>query len=172
MLLLVAGLVVGACGYPDVQSTDNAPVATTVKTTPTPVPGADDFNEGASRSPIKLPDGLQYVDLTPGTGAAVKKGDSLTMNYTGWLTNGTKFDSSKDRGQTFNVTIGQGQVIPGWDEGIPGMKAGGRRRLIIPPALAYGAQGQSPTIPPNATLIFIVEVVSDNGPAPSPSPTG
>jgi hypothetical protein len=104
---------------------------------------------------------LQYVDVKAGTGAAVKAGDTVTVNYTGWLTNGTKFDSSADHpGQPFSFTVGQKQVIQGWDKGVIGMQVGGERRLIIPAALAYGAQGAGSTIPPNATLIFDVTIVS------------
>ncbi|HEY7779163.1 MAG TPA: FKBP-type peptidyl-prolyl cis-trans isomerase [Ktedonobacterales bacterium] len=105
---------------------------------------------------------LQYVDSKVGTGAAVKAGDTVTVNYTGWLTNGTKFDSSLNPGRTpFQVVnVGQAQVIPGWNEGLIGMKVGGTRRLVIPGALGYGAAGSPPTIPPNATLVFDVSVVS------------
>jgi FKBP-type peptidyl-prolyl isomerase-like protein len=106
---------------------------------------------------------LKYIDLKEGTGPAVKSGDTLTVNYSGWLANGTEFDSSVDpkfqHVQTFSVTIGQGQVIAGWDQGLIGMKAGGSRRLIIPPDMGYGAQGSPPTIPANAVLVFDVSVV-------------
>jgi peptidylprolyl isomerase len=106
---------------------------------------------------------LRYIDLKVGTGPAVKSGDTLTVNYSGWLANGTEFDSSIDpkfqHVQTFSVTIGQGQVIAGWDQGLIGMKAGGSRRLIIPPDMGYGASGSPPTIPANAVLIFDVSVV-------------
>jgi FKBP-type peptidyl-prolyl cis-trans isomerase FkpA len=98
-------------------------------------------------------------DLVVGTGATAVAGDSLTVNYTGWLADGTKFDSSYDRGQPYPFRLGAGQVIKGWDQGIPGMKVGGKRRLIIPPSLAYGSSGYGP-IPPNATLKFEVELVS------------
>jgi peptidylprolyl isomerase len=106
---------------------------------------------------------LKYIDLKLGTGPAVKSGDSLTVNYSGWLANGNEFDSSVDAKfqhvQPFTVTIGQGQVITGWDQGLIGMKAGGSRRLIIPPDMGYGAAGSPPTIPANAVLIFDVTVV-------------
>jgi hypothetical protein len=106
---------------------------------------------------------LKYIDLKEGTGPAAKSGDTLTVNYSGWLANGTEFDSSVDpkfqHVQTFPVTIGQGQVIAGWDQGLIGIKAGGSRRLIIPPGLGYGASGSPPTIPANAVLIFDVTVV-------------
>ena len=165
-------LLLAACGYAPPAS--NAPTAGVAGATPTPVPGADDFNAGAGIAPVKYPDGLQIVDVKTGSGDQVKKNDQLTVHYTGWLSNGTKFDSSRDRGQPFDVTIGQGQVIKGWDEGLPGMKVGGVRKLIIPPDLGYGPQGQPPTIPANSTLVFLVEVVADKGPAPptpSPSPS-
>ncbi len=108
------------------------------------------------------PGGLQYIDVKTGTGAVVQAGSSVNVQYTGWLqANGKKFDSSYDHGgQPFNLTVGQGQVIKGWDEGLVGMKVGGTRRLIIPPALGYGAQGYPPTIPANATLVFDVTIVS------------
>lgn len=112
-------------------------------------------------TPATNSDGLQCIDIKAGTGAPATSGSAVTVQYTGWLaSNGKKFDSSYDRSQPFQVTLGQGQVIPGWDEGIVGMKAGGIRRLIIPASLAYGASGQPPTIPANATLIFDVEMVS------------
>lgn len=164
-------LVVAACGYPD-PGTGAGPTAGVAGAVPTPSAGADDFNAGAGMTPIKYPDGLQLINLQDGTGTEVKKGDQITVHYTGWLSNGQKFDSSRDRGQPFDLVIGQGQVIKGWDEGVPGMKVGGRRKLIIPADLGYGAQGQPPTIPANATLVFVVEVVVDKGPAPaSPSPS-
>jgi hypothetical protein len=157
-----------ACGYPD-PSLNTGPVATEVNAQPSPV-GPDDFSAGSDRTPVKLPDGLKFVDLKIGDGATVKSGDQLTVQYTGWLSTGSEFDSSRPRNQPFTFTLGQQQVIPGWDEGVPGMKVGGRRKLIIPPALGYGSQGQAPSIPANATLVFIIEVLSDT-PAPSPSPS-
>jgi peptidylprolyl isomerase len=104
---------------------------------------------------------LQWVDVKPGSGAAVKAGDNVTVNYTGWLLNGQKFDSSLDQGRTpFQVqNVGNAQVIPGWNMGLIGMKVGDERELIIPPALGYGANGNQ-GIPGNATLIFVVSVVS------------
>lgn len=112
---------------------------------------------------VTLPGGLQYTDTKIGTGPAAKSGDTLVVQYTGWLDDhgkkGKKFDSSRDRGEPFTFTLGAHQVIPGWDEGIAGMKAGGERTLIIPPALAYGSEGAGGVIPPNATLIFDVELL-------------
>lgn len=103
--------------------------------------------------------GLYMRDDTVGTGATANPGDSVSVNYTGWLSDGTKFDSSIDRGQPFEFKLGAGRVIPGWDEGVQGMKVGGTRTLIIPPALGYGQRGIGP-IPPNAILVFRVELLA------------
>lgn len=103
--------------------------------------------------------GLQYQDITPGSGDEVVDGNTVSVHYTGWLEDGTKFDSSKDRGQPFQFTVGAGGVIQGWEEGLVGMKEGGVRRLIIPAALGYGEGGSPPVIPPNATLIFDIELL-------------
>ena len=103
--------------------------------------------------------GLEYEDTVVGTGASPQKGQKVTVHYTGTLTNGTKFDSSRDRGQPFTFTIGRGQVIAGWDEGVASMQVGGRRTLTIPPSLAYGARGVPGVIPSGATLVFDVELL-------------
>jgi len=107
--------------------------------------------------------GLQYEDTTPGTGAEAKAGQHVTVHYTGWLYNagvkGAKFDSSKDRGDPFDFGLGAGMVIKGWDEGVQGMKIGGTRLLVIPAELGYGARGAGGVIPPNATLMFEVELL-------------
>jgi peptidylprolyl isomerase len=107
--------------------------------------------------------GLQYSDTTVGTGASPQPGQTCVMHYTGWLykdgVKGAKFDSSVDRGKPFEFPIGAGRVIKGWDEGVAGMKVGGKRTLIIPPALGYGARGAGNVIPPNATLMFDVELL-------------
>ncbi|MDX7953638.1 FKBP-type peptidyl-prolyl cis-trans isomerase [Lichenihabitans sp. Uapishka_5] len=105
------------------------------------------------------PSGLQIEEITEGTGAEAKPGASVQVHYTGWLTDGKKFDSSKDRGQPFVFKLGGGQVIRGWDEGVEGMKVGGSRKLTIPPELGYGARGAGGVIPPNATLVFEVELL-------------
>ena len=103
--------------------------------------------------------GLTYQDLAEGSGAEAKKGSQVSVHYTGWLMDGTKFDSSKDRNTPFDFPLGAGQVIKGWDEGVAGMKVGGKRKLTIPPSLGYGARGSGRVIPPNATLQFEVELL-------------
>ena len=103
--------------------------------------------------------GLGYVDLVPGTGPQPKTGDSVRVHYTGWLENGKKFDSSHDRREPLVFAVGRGQVIKGWDEGVGSMKVGGKRKLVIPAGLGYGSQGAGGVIPPNATLIFEVELL-------------
>jgi peptidylprolyl isomerase len=107
------------------------------------------------------PSRLVVKDLKTGDGAEAKSGDQVSVEYVGVLySDGKQFDSSWDRGQPFSFRLGSGQVIPGWDQGVAGMKIGGRRQLIIPPNLAYGARGQPPTIPANATLVFVIDLVS------------
>ncbi len=104
--------------------------------------------------------GLKFEDTTVGEGAQASKGQTVSVHYTGWLENGTKFDSSKDRNEPFEFKLGAGQVIRGWDEGVAGMKVGGVRRLTIPPQLGYGDRGAGGVIPPKATLIFEVELLA------------
>jgi peptidylprolyl isomerase len=108
---------------------------------------------------IITPSGLQYIDTAEGAGETPKTGQRVTVHYTGTLENGVKFDSSLDRDEPFTFTIGLGQVIEGWDEGVATMKKGGKRRLVIPASLGYGARGVGGVIPPNATLIFDVELL-------------
>jgi FKBP-type peptidyl-prolyl cis-trans isomerase len=172
-------LLVASCGYPD-PAPERGPSASVGETTPPPSAGADDFNEGSDKTPVKFPDGLQYIDLKVGSGATVQPGASVNVQYTGWLaSNGQKFDSSRDRGgQTLCAILADVQqpqgdctpVIPGWNEGVPGMKVGGRRKITMPPALGYGDQGTGP-IPANSTLVFTVELVSIAA-QPSPGPAG
>ena len=112
---------------------------------------------------VKTPSGLQYEDSVVGTGASPKTGQTCVMHYTGWLweneAKGKKFDSSVDRGQPFEFQIGRGMVIKGWDEGVATMKVGGKRTLLIPAVLGYGSRGAGNVIPPNATLLFEVELL-------------
>jgi peptidylprolyl isomerase len=117
--------------------------------------------KAASKGPktVLLPDGLRYVDNVVGKGPAPKTGQKVRVHYTGTLTNGLKFDSSRDRNEPFEFTLGAHQVIAGWDEGVATMRVGGRRTLTIPPALGYGAQGAGTAIPPGATLIFAIELL-------------
>lgn len=116
---------------------------------------------------ITTPSGLQYEDSVPGTGSEARAGQHVRVHYTGWLHDaaaaegrGRKFDSSKDRSDPFEFPLGAGQVIGGWDEGVQGMKVGGTRTLLIPPQLGYGARGAGGVIPPNATLVFEVELLA------------
>jgi FKBP-type peptidyl-prolyl cis-trans isomerase len=119
--------------------------------------------DAAENQVTEMPDGLKYTDTKIGDGATARAGNKVSVNYTGWLSDngakGKKFDSSFDRGQPLPFTLGAHQVIAGWDEGVAGMKVGGKRTLTIPPELGYGARGFGTAIPPNATLIFDVELV-------------
>src|SRR5580704_6718502 len=139
ILLAVLGLASG-CGKTNTPSTSG----------PTKVEGP----------PTTTSSGLQYWDVAVGTGATATPGNTVSVHYTGWLTTGEKFDSSRDRNQPFSFPLGAGQVIKGWDEGVAGMKVGGQRQLRIPPQLGYGAAGAPGAIPPNATLIFDVELLA------------
>jgi FKBP-type peptidyl-prolyl cis-trans isomerase FkpA len=126
-----------------------APKATPASSGPTKVTG----------KPQTTASGVEYWDIKVGTGKTAVAGKKLSMHYTGWLTNGKKFDSSHDRDEPFEFTLGTGRVIKGWDEGVAGMKVGGKRQLKIPASAGYGAAGAPPVIPPNATLIFDVELL-------------
>ena len=170
-----------ACGYSDPYA-NSGPIANespAPSAGPSASAGADDFNTCKSLSGVTYPDGLKVADLKVGTGEVAKPGQNATVQYTGWLTDGKSFDSSRKAGRTeFTFQLGQSQVIAGWDEGVPGMKVGGKRCLTIPASLGYGSQGSTDQttgaiiIPPNANLIFEIELVSvAPGPSPSPSPS-
>jgi FKBP-type peptidyl-prolyl cis-trans isomerase len=158
VIVLLAVALIAFLVYRDYSSRANKyPIGTLDSTPPAP-----------SANAVTTSSGLQYEDLQVGSGAAAKAGDSITVNYTGWLQNGTKFDSSIDRKQTFDLTLGKGQVIAGWDEGVVGMRVNGTRLLVIPPSLGYGNATQG-SIPANSTLIFEVQLVAINPPA-TPTP--
>ena len=154
-----------ACGDDDDDSSDDS--ATTEASAP--ADGGDSGsadNTDLSKKPVietsgdESPGALIVNDIVEGKGPEAKSGDRVSMQYVGVLySDGTEFDASWDRGEPFDFTLGTGEVIPGWDQGIEGMKVGGRRELVIPPDLAYGAAGQPPTIPPDATLVFIVDLL-------------
>lgn len=117
------------------------------------------MNAQPSASAVTTASGLKYEELATGTGSVASDGQMVSVQYTGWLEDGTKFDSSRDRNVPFEFKLGAGQVIKGWDEGVAGMKVGGRRKLYIPPQLGYGDRGVQGVIPPRATLIFEVELL-------------
>lgn len=154
-LLASAMLVSAGCGTETAEEPE-APAATAPQST-APEVTAPETNAGTPTSDVTE---LVIEDLVVGTGAEAKTGDAVTVHYTGWLTDGSEFDSSVG-GQPFQFVLGNGEVIPGWDQGVAGMKVGGKRKLTIPPDLAYGAAGAGGgIIPPNATLVFDVELVS------------
>jgi FKBP-type peptidyl-prolyl cis-trans isomerase FkpA len=157
-LLLVSALLVAACSRK------------------VPEPGESSFTPAAPVPPDPGPAELQIVDDVVGSGATAKAGDTVRVHYTGTLMNGTKFDSSRDRGTPFDFTLGTGAVIKGWDQGVAGMRVGGKRHLVIPQALAYGPAGKAPDIPARAGMRFEIELLDVNPkdasaphpPAPSP----
>jgi hypothetical protein len=177
---LASTFALASCGYADPYVTSGTVANESPGLKVSPSPGADDFNAGNDLPKVTYPDGLAYIDITVGTGTLAHSNDTVTVHYTGWLTDGTKFDSSRDRGTPFPVDLNANpaQVIAGWVEGVPGMKVGGKRKLIVPGSLAYGSAGKQDqntgayVIPPNATLIFEIELLSLTvGPSPSPIPS-
>lgn len=145
--LMVAAMMIFACSQKETASPE-ATKGGEAKLEEGAVPNSDKL--------VKTSSGLQYADLVPGSGASPSPGKKVTVHYTGWLTDGKKFDSSVDRNEPFTFQIGAGEVIKGWDEGVMSMKIGGKRKLIIPAGLGYGAAGAGGAIPPNATLVFEV----------------
>jgi peptidylprolyl isomerase len=142
LLLLIVAIAIPACSQKEAKTA--------------PEKGAETQTVAGA---VKTASGLSYTDIVVGKGAAPTSGKEVTVHYTGWLEDGKKFDSSLDSGHPFVFRIGAGQVIPGWDEGVMSMKVGGKRKLIIPSPLGYGAAGAAGVIPPNATLIFDVELL-------------
>jgi FKBP-type peptidyl-prolyl cis-trans isomerase len=151
MFLLVPALALAGC-----DRTDALPIVVTGDPTTLVYAPALDVRMSAM---IPGPRGLYYRDLVVGDGLQARAGSTVSTQYTGWLANGRKFDSSRDRGEPFEFELGAGHVIPGWDEGLAGMRVGGRRQLVIPATLAYGSTGAGDVIPPNAVLVFDVELV-------------
>jgi FKBP-type peptidyl-prolyl cis-trans isomerase len=154
---VVAMLAIAGCQESKTTSDSASTTATT--TTPATPPAAAPGATAGTEQVVTMPNGLKYQDLKVGDGTIAESGTSVSVHYTGWLTDGTKFDSSVDRGTPFNFRLGAGQVIRGWDEGVKGMRVGGKRKLTIPPDLGYGAEGAGGVIPPNATLVFDVELL-------------
>lgn len=160
MLVCVVLLIVGQVG----SKQNTAIAAQLTQTSPAPTTVTENniliaSNTMSDANAVTTPSGLKYVELKEGTGATPQPGQTVEVHYVGTLEDGTKFDSSRDRGQPFSFKIGVGQVIKGWDEGLSTMKVGGRRQLIIPPELGYGSRGAGGVIPPNATLLFDVELL-------------
>jgi FKBP-type peptidyl-prolyl cis-trans isomerase FkpA len=157
-LALGLALAVAACAGDDAPE----PAADAAAEAPAAEPGAPSFAPALEVDLAKLTQsstGLYVQDVHEGQGEPLAAGQTAVVHYTGWLPDGTKFDSSRDRNQPYEVPVGQGQVIPGWEEGLQGMKAGGHRKLVVPPGLAYGAEGMGGVIPPNATLVFDIELL-------------
>lgn len=146
VLLLLVAVTIPACSQKETKSGSEQPA----------VGQATQAGQVAPAGLITTPSGLAYQDLVAGSGPSPTAGKLVKVHYTGWLQDGTKFDSSLDSGQPFEFPIGAGQVIPGWDEGVMTMKVGGKRKLVIPPQLGYGTAGAGGVIPPNATLTFEV----------------
>ena len=162
LVVMIVLMFLGAC-TPSEQPKPPEPAAPVATEAPpaTPPAAQPEPSKPAAAEPktITTASGLKYQDLVVGKGPTPKVGSRVMVHYTGWLTDGTKFDSSVDRDQPFLFRLGRGEVIKGWDEGVATMHVGGKRKLTIPPGLAYGKQGAAGVIPPNATLVFEVELL-------------
>jgi peptidylprolyl isomerase len=166
-IAVCAGLVFAGCGGGDDSSTESTP-ATESTAAAESTPATKESSAKKSKPKVTVPQGapsqqLEVKELEVGSGAEAKSGDKITVQYVGVVYKGGKeFDASWDRGEPFSFTLGTGEVIPGWDGGIEGMKVGGRRELIIPPELAYGETGYPPAIAPNETLVFVIDLLEVN----------
>ena len=152
-----AGTLLVGCGSQPAQTSESTPAEQTTPQAPAETPAQTPAEPAAPM--FEDVSELVTDDVKKGDGAEATNGKTVVVHYTGWLSDGTKFDSSLDRGQPFEFALGAGNVIPGWEQGVAGMKVGGTRRLTIPPALGYGAQGAGGVIPPNATLLFEIELL-------------
>jgi FKBP-type peptidyl-prolyl cis-trans isomerase len=157
VVLAVVAYAVTACAKKEQETQSAAPAPATAVASP--AAGVSSTAAPAASNVVTTSSGLKYEVLREGNGPVAKSGQTVSVHYTGWLTDGTKFDSSVDRGQPFSFTLGAGQVIKGWDEGVAGMKVGEKRKLTIPSDLGYGQRGAGSVIPPNATLVFDVELL-------------
>ena len=162
--LVYAGMLLAVLSFGNSCLLTSAQAQTPPPAAPAPAGANIEKDKDTGKPVVTTPSGLKYVDLVVGTGPAVKTGDHVSVNYLGKLVDGTKFDASADHGGTFDYVQGVTSLIQGWTEGTSTMKVGGKRKLIIPPQLGYGMQGAGDAVPPNATLIFEIELVAINNP--------